>query len=167
MKYLYCLVLGLAIAVLAMDQVGGAPPNKNPTPAASTDDGIFTAPLVARDLLLKLKLTAEQKPAVDKLQKEYADKLKDIAAKAKVDAADQSSTPPAKGKGKGMTKGGKGGGDAPGVSEAISLRNDCEDKVFDILSEPQQNIWLDVKAKKGESLLTGGAGSSSKTPTKK
>ncbi len=166
MKCLLYLVLGLGIGLVAMD-VGGAPPpnKKNATPADSSDDGgIFSSPLIARDLLLKLKLTAEQKPDIDKIQKEFADKLKDIAAKAKVDAADKSSAPAFKGKGKGKGMA-KGSGDAPGVTDAISLRNDCEDKVFDLLTEAQQNIWLDVKAKKGESLLTGG-GSGTTTNSK-
>jgi hypothetical protein len=167
MKCLLYLVLGLGIGLVALD-VGGAPPTnkKNPTPDSTDDGGIFTASLIAKDLLLKLKLTAEQKPEVDKIQKEFADKLKDIAAKAKVDAADKSSAPAfkGKGKGKGMTK---GGGDAPGVSDAISLRNDCEDKVFDLLTEAQQNIWLEVKAKKGESLLTGGNSNTTNSKPKK
>jgi len=164
MKFSRCLVMGLAIlGMVALDGSEAAGQVKKPNTPASTadsDGGIFTAPLVARDVLLKLKLTSEQKPQCDKLQKEFADKLKDIADKAKVDAADQANAPAFKGKGgkgKGMAgKGGKGSGDAPGVTDALSLRSDYEDKVYDLLNDAQQKIWLDIKTKKGESLLTGG-----------
>lgn len=190
MKVLRCLVMGLAIlGFVALDHADAAikipnflkkkktapptaakPGTSNPssaTAADSADDGgIFTAPLVSRDVITKLKLTSEQKPDVDKLQKEFADKLKDIAAKAKQEAADKTSTPPAKGKGKGKGPAGKSG-DAPGVSDAISLRSDYEDKVYDLLNETQQKIWLDLKTKKGEGLLTGGTNGTAKTPPKK
>jgi hypothetical protein len=154
------------------------PMNTNPANAAANpqtpgDGDVFNAPLVPKDLLAKLKLNDEQKPDVDKFQTEFSDKMKDVIAQAKKDVAKNAggnnNTPPAKGKGKG--KGGAGGAkgpDAPGLTEAISLRNDYEDKVYKLLDDGQQKTWLDYKAKKGEGLLNGGNGAATtKTTTKK
>jgi hypothetical protein len=168
MKCFSFLVMGLGIGILALSspEVAGQNLKKKTNPTTPSDEGgIFTAPLVASDVLLKLKLTSEQKADCGKLQKEFADKLKEIADKAKKDAADQANAPALKGKGKGKAMPGKGG-DAPGVTDALSLRSDYEDKVYDLLNDAQQKIWLDIKTKKGESLLTGGNNSTTTKPKK-
>jgi len=191
MKLLRCFVMGLVILGFAsLESAEGAvklprflkkpvtqnPNNTNPAAQASSTDGdVFTSPLVAKDLLTKLKLNDEQKPDVDKIQKEFTDKMKDVIAQAKEDMAKNTATkntggntPAAKGKGQGK---GKGAGtktpDAPGLTEAISLRNDYEDKVYKLLDDAQQKTWLDYKAKKGEGLLNGNNATTTKTTPKK
>jgi hypothetical protein len=172
MKSLCCLVMGLvALGFLAADVsdvAGQIFKKKTTTPTTpATDDagGVFNLTLVAQDVLTKLKLTSDQKSEYTKLQKEFADKMKDIISQAKKDAADQTNTPAGKGKGKGKGTGGKTA-EAPGASDAISLRNDYEDKCYDLLDEKQQQVWLDIKTKKGESLLTGGNNSTTTKPKK-
>lgn len=111
----------------------------------------LTEPLLAADVVSKLKLTAEQKTQVDKLQREFAGKLKEIADKLKNTPA-QAAPAPAKGK-----KGAKPASASNELlQEAIKLREEYEEKVNDILTDAQKTALEEIKAKKAEALLNGG-----------
>lgn len=153
-----------------------------PADPASGDVDLFAPTLLPAEFLARLKLTAEQKTETAKIQTEFADKLKQALANAKDEAAKNGGKGAPGGAGKGAPGGagkgvrpgaggggrpGAGGSGTPGLNEAIGLRSDYEEKVYDLLNEGQQKIWLDIKAKKGEGLLNGGAAAGNKTPNKK
>jgi hypothetical protein len=192
-KLFRCLVLsasllGLGLAVVS-ESAAQVPFRKRPfaqknlqkptdtTPSPDADP--LTAPLLSRDLVIKLRFTTQQKPMVDKLQAEYASKLKDIRDQAMKDAKENGNTLDVgkAGKGaKGAQKGGKGAGktagkssgNTRGLSDAADLRNEYEGKVEELLTDAQKKIWEDIKVKQGEAALAGAKNSSGDTkPAKK
>jgi len=186
MKSFCCFAVSLALLGLAVaDRAqADAKPVKNQNPGSSTDNtnpnapDPLTAPLVAADMLAKLKLSADQKKDVADLSKEFSTKLKETVAKAQDDAKkDGGSAPPAPAKGAKPVKGAKGAKGAGGkgktsdgdpvLKAALDLRSDYEDKLMDKLTETQQQTWLNIKAKAGEALLTGAKGDTTPAKPKK
>ena len=155
-RLLQLVVLGfLMVGVLAVDASAQTAKNKTKKKATAplvdaSSPSLLTDPLVPADLLTKLKLSATQKPEADKLLKEFATKLKDIAAKAQTDSAGDSKT--TKDKGKGKNKGGAGA-TSPAISAAVDLRDEYEQKFEDLLTEPQKKILEDYRVKQGEAAL--------------
>ncbi|MBY0527761.1 MAG: hypothetical protein K2R98_30465 [Gemmataceae bacterium] len=149
-----------------------AKPADGPAAGGASAADPLTAPLIAADIMPKLKLNAEQKPKVDELSKEFAAKLKEAVAMALKDKSDgggaapkgKGDAPKAKGDFKGKGKGGKGGDAAPELKAALDLRMQYEDKLGEILNDAQKEVLLAIKAKAGEALLGGGG---AKTEPKK
>jgi hypothetical protein len=169
MKPLSFAVVVLGLLVCFPSNVEAAKkPAKKPAPkvdlsadSKNADSSQFlTEPLIASDTVAKLKLTAEQKPQVDKLQREFAAKLKEIADKLKNTPAQAGDAKPAKGK-----KGTKAANPANDLlQEAVKLREDYEEKLNDLLTDSQKTILEEIRAKKAEALLN--AGGTKTTPTK-
>jgi hypothetical protein len=173
-------ILGLGLAVVAESSAQFKKRPQPPTTAATTDspaDDPLNAPLLSRDLVIKLRITTKQRPDIDKLQKEYAVKLKEIRDKAAEDQKTNGDPLPAakggkgaKGAGKGAGKGmrmAKGGGNTRGLTEAADLRNEYEDKVEELLTDAQKKIWEDIKVKQGEAALAAIKNASSDDNPKK
>lgn len=127
----------------------------------TTDSTEFlTAPLLPADTVTKLKLTAEQKPQVDKLQKEFAGLMKEVSDKLKALPAADPAKKPEKGK-----KGAKAANPATEVlQDALKTRGEYEDKVKELLTDKQKDVLDEINAKKAEALLNAGG---TKTPAKK
>jgi hypothetical protein len=144
------LLTGL-VALDASAQTAKNKTKKKGTPLVdASSSSVLTDPLVPADLLAKLKLSATQKPEADKLLREFAAKLKDIAAKAQADSVGDSKA--AKDKGKGKNKGGSTA-TSPAISAAVDLRDEYEQKFEDLLTEPQKKILEDYRVKQGEAAL--------------
>src|SRR5262249_1288703 len=110
----------------------------------ATSSSVLTDPLIPAELLTKLKLSGTRKTDADKLFKEFAAKLKDIAAKAP--AADASKQPKGKGKGGATTT-------SPVISAAVELRDEYEQKFEELLTDPQKKILEEYRVKQGEAAL--------------
>ena len=93
--------------------------SKTGTDTPTPDSDPLNAPLLAKDLVIKLRFTTQQRPEVDKLQKEFAAKLKEIRDKAAEDQKKEGDPLPAAKGGKGNKGAGKG--DMKGVRIDDSL----------------------------------------------
>ena len=142
----------LAIDAAAQVEAGKAKAkDKGRMQSASTT--VLTDPLESAETVAKLKLTVAQKPAVDKLLKEFDTKLKELVAKTPVEKAPAPSKF-AKFKGKG--KGDGAGTASAAIGPAIELRDEYGEKFAALLTEPQKKTLDDIHLKMGEALLLGG-----------
>lgn len=125
--------------------------------AAPSMQDSLAGPLVAPEVLAKLNLSVTQRPAYDKLSKEFDAKIKEITAK--LPAAPPGGDLRAKIEADLRAKFNKGGGSAPPspeVQKALTLRDDYEKKFEEMLTEPQKKILADIRLKANEALLLGG-----------
>lgn len=151
MRLLKLTILGLLLAsMLVFDASAQTAKNKTKkkgTPLVdAASSSVLTDPLIPADLLTKLKLSATQKTDADKLFKEFATKLKDIAAKAPPDSG--KSAKPDKGKGKGGATTA-----SPAISDAVELRDEYEQKFEELLTDPQKKVLEEYRVKQGEAAL--------------
>ncbi len=154
----------IAEAAKKPQKTPGPNPNLSADSKGTDTDRYFTAPLIDPVILPKLKLTAQQRPQVDKLSREFATKLKEFADKAK---AAGNAPAPAKEDKKDKKKGKKGTKSSPmneALTEAAKLREEYEEKLNDILTDAQKDILIAEKAKMAEALFKK---NDSKTPPTK
>src|SRR5947207_1714958 len=144
MKRLGWLALVLGVFFCTATAEGAKKPKAKPGPkvdlsadSKGADSSAFlTAPLLAPEVASKLKLTAEQRPQVDKLQREFSAKQKEIADKVR--ALGTQPAAPAKG-----AKGAKGTKSSPAsdlLQDAAKLREDYEEKLNEVLTDAQKEM---------------------------